>query len=545
MQFHTLKGAYRLKLAMALVLIALGDAIFYQIGLFGGISGVFGLAMLAALLAARPALRHDRRAWIALLLAATYAGAMAWDPGPLPWTLFWITASIATLFPATAGFDNAWRWFQRLVWHGTLAAIGPLIDAVRLSRIRSRRGFQPTQLGEWLRVLALPAIGSALVLLLFAAANPVIEDLFRHIRLPAFNGETIARMVLLWPLLFTLAWALLRPRNAKRLLGTFDGSGDFDLPGASTTSIALSLIAFNLLFAAQNAMDAAWLWGLLPLPDGMTLAKYAHRGAYPLIATALFAGLFVLVFLRPDSSTAANPAIRGLVVAWIGQNLFLVASSILRTLEYVEAYSLTRLRIAALLWMGLVAVGLLLIVWRLLHNHSASWLINANALAAGCLLSVTSFVDLGTIAAQWNVRHAHEVDGSGSRLDLCYLRKLGSSSILPLIELEQRDLPGDLAKRVRKIREYNQRELYANLAGGNWSILGKMRLEQAQRLTGSVQRPRWDGVRRDCEGYRITEADRFVQPAAAPRPADSAAPALAPVSEPEPEDLQNQADADD
>ena len=33
---------------------------------------------------------------------------------------------------------------------------------------------------------------------------------------------------------------------------------------------------------------------------------------------------------------------------WIAQNLLLVASTMLRTLDYVEAYSLTELRIAAL-----------------------------------------------------------------------------------------------------------------------------------------------------------------------------------------------------
>ena len=38
-------------------------------------------------------------------------------------------------------------------------------------------------------------------------------------------------------------------------------------------------------------MDAAWLWGLAPLPEGLTLASYAHRGAYPLVVTALLAVL--------------------------------------------------------------------------------------------------------------------------------------------------------------------------------------------------------------------------------------------------------------
>ena len=84
----------------------------------------------------------------------------------------------------------------------------------------------------------------------------------------------------------------------------------------------------------------------------MTLAGYAHRGAYPLIATALLAGLFVLVTLRPGSDTVRIPLIRRMVVLWVAQNVFLVASSILRTRDYIDAYSLTRLRVAALAWMA-------------------------------------------------------------------------------------------------------------------------------------------------------------------------------------------------
>ena len=167
------------------------------------------------------------------------------------------------------------------------------------------------------------------------------------------------------------------------------------------------------------------------------MADYAHRSAYPLIATALLAGLFVLVTLRPGSDTAAVPLIRRLVVLWIAQNVFLVASSILRTLDYIEVYSLTQLRIAALIWMALVAVGLVLIVWRMLAGKSGAWLINANVLAAGLVLTVCSVVDLGSVAAAWNVRHAKEVGGKGAALDLCYLNQLGPSALVSLVELER------------------------------------------------------------------------------------------------------------
>ncbi len=109
-----------------------------------------------------------------------------------------------------------------------------------------------------------------------------------------------------------------------------------------------ALFLFNVLFAVENGLDLAFLWSGAPLPAGVTLADYAHRGAYLLVLTALLAGGFSLLLLREGSPTASRPLIRWLVGAWVAQNVLLSASSLLRTVDYVEAYSLTQLRLAAL-----------------------------------------------------------------------------------------------------------------------------------------------------------------------------------------------------
>jgi hypothetical protein len=243
---------------------------------------------------------------------------------------------------------------------------------------------------------------------------------------------------------------VLRPRR-RRILPTGKTRPVVDLAGVSVASVTLSLIVFNALFALQNGLDAVILWGGAGPPAGLTLAQYAHRGAYPLIATALLAGLFVLVALDPRRSTAKVPLIRILVVAWVAQNLFLVASSILRTVDYVQAYSLTRLRIAALVWMGLVGLGLVLICWRMLRGKSGAWLINANAAAALLVLAAACVVDLGAVAAAWNVRHAREMGGQGPELDVCYLNTLGPSALVSLVEAERRSTSPELTRSRRLV----------------------------------------------------------------------------------------------
>ena len=386
-------GSLTLKLGAAVLVVTLGDFLFWQLGQWGGVQGIYGFALIAALLIARPAVRRDWRTRIALGLAALYALAQMWDPSPLAFALFWAALGFATLLPGTARFDDGWRWFQRLI----APLFGPLIDLTILSRVRAKRPVGPWDLRRSLPMVVLPLLGSALFLGLFAQANPVIEQALAALSLPQLDQRMLARTIL-WMLFALLAWGVLRARPPRRLFATFEGTGDLVLPGISRASVTLSLIAFNALFALHNALDAAYLSGFAQLPTGITLAEYAHRGAYPLIVTALLAALFVLVTLRPGSSTAAAPLVRRLVTLWIAQNLVLVASAALRTFDYVEAYSLTVLRLSALLWMALVAVGLVLVLWRMLAGKSASWLINANLASAG-LLSPSAPTISGTISA--------------------------------------------------------------------------------------------------------------------------------------------------
>lgn len=518
-----LHGGFAFKLALAAGLIALADQTFFQRGFSHGWLGLFAAALVAAAALALPAIRRDARSLAALAFALAMAAAMAWDMTPLPFLLFWPALGLAILLPGTARFDDAWRWTQRLIAHGFKALFGPLFDLSHLAKAHSRRPVSGLSLRRSLPVLVLPAIGSGLIIMLFAQANPVIEQFIASLSLPTLSDRMLDR-VMVWGVVFVVAWGALRPRRAKPFFGTFDGSGDLAIPGVSPASVLISLFAFNLLFALQNGMDLAWLWGLLPLPEGMTLADYAHRGAYPLIATALLAALFVLITLRPGSQTAANPLVRRMVMLWIAQNVVLVASSMLRLYDYIDAYSLTRLRIAALSWMALVAVGLLLIGWRLLRHKSARWLINANSAAAALLLGCYAFIDTGAVAAQWNVRQAREVDGTGAGIDLCYLAELRTSALLPLIELEQRQLDPALASRVRQLRALVQFHQSEMLRTGEWTLIGQRRLARAEALVGPVRD--YPGERYDCSGVPL---DVTVEPAAEPAPS---APALTATAEP-------------
>ena len=125
--------------------------------------------------------------------------------------------------------------------------------------------------------------------------------------------------------------------------------------------------------------------------------------------------------------------IRPLVYLWVGQNVLLVASSILRLDLYVDIYMLTYWRIAAFIWMGLVALGLVLIVARIALDRSNRWLVCANLIALTIVVYTCSLVNFDAFIADYNVAHSREVSGRGMPIDTRYLAQLGPQA-LPAIE---------------------------------------------------------------------------------------------------------------
>lgn len=435
--------SFWIKATLAVALVAAADVLLFEqrpgLGL-----GLFALACVTAL----PTVRASRAAWPALGVAVVLGALQVERPTLVGVLLFILALAIAALAPRAAAGEDAWRWAQRLVVAGLKSLVGPLLDLKRLLKVRARS--RPLKLTAVLLAAILPVCGGAIFLWLFASANPLISEGLATLALP----EPDIGRVVFWAFVALPVWALLRPRGLRRTCAAPGMEGDLDLPGVTTASITVSLVVFNALFGLQNVLDLAFLWSGAGLPKGVSFADYAHRGAYTLIATAVLAGLFVLVFLRPGSRTANSRMVRILVTVWVAQNLFLVASTVLRTLDYIEVYSLTRMRIAALLWMGLVALGLVLICWRLLARKSSGWLLNANVLAAGVVLLGCSVIDLGAVAAAWNVRHAREVGGKGVNLDLCYMERLGGASIVSLAKLEQGPVDPIFRERVRFVRRH-------------------------------------------------------------------------------------------
>jgi hypothetical protein len=481
---RSMRATIPAKTLGAALLITLADLFFFLAkGPPGWTLGGFALAFALVLFATQPALRRDHRGQIFLGGAIIESLVLIDRPTFAGWFLFGCLIGMASLSPRAGPGEDAWRWFQRLAWQPMLGSIGPAFDVVKLMDRRLKRSrFAVVRL---IPMLVLPLIGGLIFLGLFAAANPVIADLLSH-----FDFRLDLGRLVFWGFTLVVVWAVIRPRFLKKPLRTPGLRGERPIPGVSLASVSLSLILFNALFAVQNGLDIAFLWSGARLPAQFTLAEYVHAGVYPLMASALVTGLLVLIALRPGSDVADSRPVRLLVMAWVAQNLFVVASSAYRMLLYVESFSLTRLRILVLIWMMLVAVGLLAILWRVLRDRPSGWLLDVNARAVLLAIFAVSVVDIGAVAAWWNVNNAKEVGGSGVNLDLCYLRLMGPSAAVPLSELEQRRLSPAARERVAIFRRDAVWRLQEGQADWRrWTYRGERRLGRAITLTGRPQPP--------------------------------------------------------
>jgi hypothetical protein len=442
------------KVGLALVLAALADWLFYgqRIGLS---LTLFAIAMALVSVLFNHATLDLRRAMTGGAILVAGLGPAVEELNTLSFLILLTSLTIALLLatnPETTGRAERARALRNLV------LLGPFRFFLDALQIFNMSGFT-RGIALWL----MPAVLSTVFVALFAAANPVIEQwvsllnpklIFEYISIPR---------VLFWIMMPALVWPFIHVRWRRRTVVTATVA-DVPVPpplpsqvsaeflGPST--ILRSLILFNLLFAAQSILDGIYLWGHVALPANMTYAAYAHRGAYPLIATALLAAAFVLVAMRPGGPAEKSKVIRPLVYLWVGQNVLLVASSILRLDLYVDRYMLTYWRIAAFIWMGLVALGLILIVARIALDRSNRWLVGANLIALTIVLYTVSLVNFDAFISDYNLVHSSEMSGKGMMIDANYLLTLGPQA-LPALDKVIAHRPGDdcLARRRDRLVE--------------------------------------------------------------------------------------------
>jgi len=356
-------------IAVSFILTALADWLFFDhplgwtVGAYGGLL----LTILMILPSPRP---HSRMALLFSLLTLGLCLRCVYEPNVLSEILILLGLITIALVQREEWSTDAWIWLQRITHFcldGPLQVVGHIGRAIFSSMTCALSDRKLSTLGVWL----IPVLCGVAFLSLFALANPVIsltlDTLWKQLTTCTIAFPALPR-VIFWLSVITAIITLLQHVTGV----TKDQSLNCEptkIPRLATlltqAVILRALIVFNLIFALQTGLDIYYLWGGASLPEGLTYAEYAHRGAYVLIFTALLAGGFAVAAFRSGLDRKTLLLERKLVYLWLAQNVFLVISSAWRLWLYVGAYSLSRLRIAAAVWMLLVIFGLLWIIVRI------------------------------------------------------------------------------------------------------------------------------------------------------------------------------------
>jgi hypothetical protein len=198
-----------------------------------------------------------------------------------------------------------------------------------------------------------------------------------------------------------LIWPLLDLDLRQRPASAAPGRSFLPQFGINAASALRALVPFNLLIGLQTVLDLSIFVGGAALPEGMTYAAYAHRGAYPLLATALLAGAFAIL-ARPY--LAGHRLIRPLMLLWLAQNVALGLSALLRLELYVGVYGLTYLRVWAMIWIGLVVAGLVLLIWQTVRGESNAWALRRILGMGVVTLYTCTFINFAGVIAAHNLR---------------------------------------------------------------------------------------------------------------------------------------------
>jgi len=411
------------KIGLCILLVIIADGLFYSQAI-GWTAGLYaGLLLLMLMLLNRQLLQTTASKIIAVGIA-TLIIALIESPQLLAIGLVSLGIITLLILQKRKNLDCALLWLKDIAAFLSSGFGQWVRDFHKIKRLSKGRAVNKFQFSYAI----IPVSLTLLFVFLFAQANPIIAQ-----ALAAIDWALPIRLLSVWRWLFwfitgIIVWALLRPRFMLSNASTPSTGINLDR-WLNQQTLILSLLLFNSLFALQNTLDILFLWSGEALPNGLTYSEYAHGGAYPLFVTSVVTAIYVLLTFNEQQPHYQTELAKKLVFAWLAQNIFLLMSAINRLLHYIEVYSLTYLRIIALLGMALTAIGMVLIFARIYKNRSNRWLINSNALAIAAILYIACFVNMDSIIANYNVRHALEVTGTGEAIDLPYLQHLGSESL--------------------------------------------------------------------------------------------------------------------
>jgi hypothetical protein len=394
---------------------------------------VLSLAALALTWSAGRRVPREAIAWFAT--ATALAALTAWRESEAL-QFFDVVATIAALGLAGVALrDPALALFaprlRNTIWAG-LAVVASAVRGIAPMAVRElfAAGRRPGWQGRYSTTVRLVLISGTLLLVfgsLLRSADPIFE---RLVALPDFDvGLVISHLFVAGFFAWTAGgWAygaLVASPSRWRAPDRFPLS-----IGAADVTAALGTL--TVLFAAYVLTQLGWFFGgekFLRETTGLTAAEYARRGFFQMVVVvALVVPLLLATraLLRPDAALARRHSLLSLpVVALLGA---IIASAALRMQLYVHYYGLTTDRLYTLVFMGWLAIVLLLLSATVLRDRGRMFVAGSVA-SALVLLAGLHVVVPDLVVARVDIRRAaHATGGVEPTLDLRHLASLSGEA---------------------------------------------------------------------------------------------------------------------
>lgn len=285
---------------------------------------------------------------------------------------------------------------------------------------------------------ALAVIMSALIIglfvMLYASANPVLQEYFMVIDWDFINMQTLVRAfwysVLFYGLLVIYPNKALARRNASPL--QLDPEKYTNMETGEYQTGMISLWALSGILFLMNIMDVVLLSGGA-LPSGISYSSFLHQGFYILLASIALAILLILFFFRGTLNFHPQKGrVQLAAKVWLAQNALLGLVTAWKLFLYVGAYGLTYNRIWVLLCLLCVGVGLYLSLLKIKHSQHNWRFFNQMGLTAYIAGLLFSLLPYDLIISRYNLSYMEQVDYH-------YLINLDQPDLYYMLEKSQED----------------------------------------------------------------------------------------------------------
>jgi two-component system sensor histidine kinase BaeS len=366
------------------------------------------------------------------------------------------------------------------------APLGAIVRVLSRSSREFGSALQALRGGRYVAVLrglawALPAV--ALFFVLLAEADPTLEG-WRTAIAETLQSLTFLPRLVFWTLCCVLLLGRLGLATQSACTATPAAAPSIPIPRAGATERGIVLASVDAVFGLFLVLQLPRLFtnGGARVGSGVTYAEAVHRGFGEITCVVSLAALLVCALDRCAVHGRHESRVRLLTWVLIGESLLMLASAAFRLVAYQEAYGYSVLRVYVQVYLGLAALGLMLLGREALGVVQPRRLFTRVAAAALLAFAALSFLNVPAWVAAHNVERRLE----GRNLDVPYLTDSLGPDAVPAVEKQLPRLGA--ADRQRILCMYGQSAYFQRLRSlppdrwFEWNLRRMSAIEALQRM---------------------------------------------------------------